>query len=171
MKKFILTLLMLPCMLAIWTPAHAEGGSCPNGYYPVNSPGVSGCAPIPGYGRQQQSQAPNAPPPPKWESRWGAIATDEPHGIFGSVTGMQSRHAAESAAMSDCAAKGGQDCKLETWYSNGCAALIVGDHVYNVTAESTVERATELGMRICSAGGVTGCHVYFSACSPPVVAK
>lgn len=156
-------------LLTLHLTIQAEG-RCPPGYYPWDTPGVSGCIPIPGYNQQQQQTTPPRPLG-RWESRWGAIATDEPHGIVGSVTGLSSRQAAERGAMADCAAKGGQHCKLETWYSNGCAALVVGDHVYNVTAEASLEQATEQGMKICSRGGVTGCHVHFSACSLPALIR
>ena len=163
MKPHVL-MLFLVGLLIYQVTVRAEG-ICPPGMIPYSNTGINSCGPIPS-DQQQPSQAPT-PSSLRWESRWGAIATDEPHGIWGSVTGLSSRRAAEHAALADCKAKGGQNCKLETWYSNGCAVLVVGDHVYNVTSESTLDKAISLGMKTCSEGGVTGCHVYHSACSPP----
>ena len=43
--------------------AYAEGGSCPEGMYPIGGQGYQGCAPIPNYS-SPKSNLP-APPPPK----------------------------------------------------------------------------------------------------------
>jgi len=145
--------------------AHAEGG-CPPGMIPYSGTNISSCGPIPGY--SQQRQATRQPPSPQWEDRWGAIATDEPHGILGSATGMSSRDQAERTALADCRAKGGSPCKLETWYSNGCAVLVVGDKGYNTNSEASLDATIQSGMKTCGADGDTGCRVYYSACSPPV---
>lgn len=89
--------------------------------------------------------------------------------MLASVTDMQSKGSAEKSVMDDCKAKGGKNCKLETWYSNGCAVLVLGDHLYNVTARTSLADATSDGIKICSANGETGCHVYFKACSSPAL--
>src|SRR5579859_6511270 len=160
MKTLALICLLLLASSAA-SPTHAQ-------VYPCSAPGPgeivvgqtdagNGIAPMQLCQRTQTPTQASQASPPKWESRWGAIATDEPHGILGSAADMHSREAAEQSAMSDCKDKGGKNCKLETWFSNGCAVLVVGDHVYNVTADSSLEKATDLGMKTCSAGGVTGC--------------
>lgn len=172
MKVFGLALigmLMLCTSLPGRAQVHPCGGPGPGEVVVGQTETGNGLAPVPlcqssnGVGGTTDAQAPAL----HWESRWGAIATDEPHGVLGSVTNMSSRRDAEKAAMEDCKAKGGENCKLETWYSNGCAALILGDNFYNVTAGTSIAQAIEEGMKTCSAKGQTGCHVYFKACSPP----
>jgi Domain of unknown function (DUF4189) len=113
-------------MLGVCGMARSEGGTCLNGYYPANSPGVMGCAPIPGYNNQQQQAAPQ-PPPPKWADRWGAISTDAVHGVVGATSGMPTGEAAEQGSIVGCRVKGGTDCKLQVSYVNGCGAMVVGD--------------------------------------------
>ncbi|MDR2220309.1 MAG: DUF4189 domain-containing protein [Methylobacillus sp.] len=108
------------------------------------------------------------PPSPVWEDRWGAVATDAPHGIFGSAANMRSKSSAEQTAMADCKAKGGINCIVENWYSNSCAVMVVGDGGYNVTARDTLVEATERGMRYCTDAKRTNCRVHFSTCSLPV---
>jgi len=162
MKPLALLSLLLS-LVGTSVTAHAEGGTCPNGYYPVNSPGVMGCAPIPGYNHQQAAPQ---PPPPRWEDRWGAIATDGIKGVLGSAADMVSRREAESAALIDCQAKGGSGCKLDISYSNGCGAMVVGDHGYSIESRSTKSEASEKATKACSAKD-TNCHAYFSTCSPP----
>ena len=165
MKLLTLTLLLLG-LLAFRMPAHAEG-NCPPGYYPIGGQGVQGCAPYPNQGQQQQRpQQPNLPPA-VWESRWGAIATDEPHGVLGSSSGLLSKSAAQDGAMADCKSKGGSNCVLQMTFSNGCSALTVGDKTFNLNVGETEAIATQKAMEVCKAGD-TGCHVYFTTCSPSV---
>jgi len=175
--KRIIQLCALIFLLSLKIVVHAEG-NCPPGYYPTTPPGApsQGCAPIPGYNDQQSSTQQSGPPqmaspsPPSehWESRWGAIATDEPHGVFGAVTGMYDKQSAERAALADCKAKGGINCKLEVSYVNGCAALTVSSTGYNVGADATLDIITAKGMKTCVSAGASNCHIYYSACSPAV---
>ena len=129
-----------------------------------------GCAPIPGYGQQQQERHVTDAPSPKWESRWGAIATDEPKGVVGSSSGLLSSSKAENVAIDDCRSKGGSNCKLQLSYSNGCGALLVGDKTFNLNWGSTEEIAIQKAMTVCKASD-TGCHVYFTSCSMPTLLK
>ena len=140
---FTLTLVVITLVGSIWVMYHMDQNMMP------------------------MSPAPQAPPP-QWESRWGAVATDVPRGTVGASANMLSRQAAERSAMADCSAKDGKNCKLETWYSNGCVVLVAGDGGYNVTAEATLNEATGLGMKFCTDAKRTNCRVYYSACSPSV---
>jgi len=117
----------------------------------------------------QQQATPQLPeaPPAQWATRWGAIATDEPHGVLGAVTGLSSKEEAQKAAIEACRARGGSSCKFEIAYDNECAAMIVSDKGYNTPAAATVEKAVQLGMQTCKSSGDTNCHVYYSACSLP----
>lgn len=166
MKDF--RLLIIGLLLLGSGVIHAEG-ECPPGMFPTNPPGTQGpvgCAPIPGYNENQQQN--QQPPPQIWESRWGAIATDEPKGILGAAAGLPTKIDAQRAAMIDCQAKGGAPCKLEIAYDNECAALVAGSKDYSINTGPTADAANQLAMKTCSSGGDTACHVYYSSCSLPV---
>jgi len=45
--------------------------------------------------------------------------------------------------------------------------MVVGNNGYNVGADATVDKAVQLGMKICTDAKNTNCHVYYSACSLP----
>lgn len=161
--------LLAGILLLAGREVHAEG-NCPPGYYPIGAPlgqgGPQSCAPIPEYNNNQgQPQARR--PPPQWESRWMAIATDAVKGSLGTSINMSSQNEAEQAAIVDCQAKGGTQCKIDVSYGNGCAAMVVGDTGYNVHGAATLAEATGLAMKTCTAA-TSNCHVYYSACSPPV---
>lgn len=161
--------LLLGLLLLLNSVVHAENG-CPPGMIPANGTDINSCVPIPpGYYQNQQQQQPQpSRPPPQWATRWGAIATDSVKGVLGAVTGLSSKSEAQQAAMADCLAKGGSPCKLEVAYDNECAAMVVGDDVYNVGADTTLEKAVQYGMKLCTGANHTNCHVYYSACSLPV---
>jgi len=158
---------LIPCLLGASVAAHAEG-ACPRGMIDVGqqcSHGVCSpvCAPY-----SQQQQAPR-PPPPQWADRWGAIATDEPRGVLGSVTGMPSEAAAKEAAVADCKAKGGINCTQHMLaYANGCGAVVVGSKTFSIYASSTVAEVRAFGMKTCTDTGNVDCFVFFTACSPAV---
>jgi hypothetical protein len=168
--RLILFLSLLSSLLFFSGGAvHAEG-ECPPGMFPTNPSGTQGpvgCAPIPGYNQQQQAQPQQQAPPPQWIDNWGAIATDGPGGHLGTAVNMVSRKVAEQSALIDCHAKGGANCKIETWYGNGCAAMVVGDSGHNSSHAATKDEAIQISMKTCSAA-TTNCHVYYSACSLPV---
>ena len=144
--------------------AHGEGG-CPPGWMPYSSTNVSSCGPIPGYNDQQQT-APQ-PPSPQWADRWGAIATFEPNGSLGTAINMPTQSSAEQTAVADCQSKHGSTCKVQLSYRNQCAAMVVGGKIFNVNPGTTVEAAAQTGMNMCRSAA-NDCHVYYSACSPPV---
>ncbi len=151
--------------LIIFDAAHAQqpGVDCA----PVQGQGWQGCAPLNNGSTQQAPQQQPSQPPPRWMDQWGAIATDEPKGILGAATGLSSKLEAQQSALADCAGKGGAPCKLEIAYNNQCAALVVGDKVYNTSSAATIQQASQSGMDRCSKVS-TNCHVYYSACSMPV---
>ncbi|MGJ7491927.1 DUF4189 domain-containing protein [Variovorax sp. ZT4R33] len=164
--SFLRSFLLIALWLLGTAGAHAEG-SCPPGMYPNNpgsTSGVNGCNPIPGYGGQRAPQQ----PAPRWESRWGAIATDAPKGVIGATVDKPSKREASQAAVSDCQQQGGMICKIDVAYDNQCAVLVVGANGYNTPNAATVEKATELGMKTCREAGSTDCRVLYSACSLPV---
>jgi hypothetical protein len=152
------------CFLATSGYAMAEGGHCPPGFYPISSPGVMGCAPIPGYGDGSQS---SQPVPQEWQTRWGAIAVDGGKGSLGTAVGMQSEGEAVSAAMMECRAKGGDNCEVDLTYHNQCGVMILGSSKLNTASAATIEEATQVGMKTCAAAD-TNCRVYYSDCSYPV---
>ncbi|MHB1057819.1 MAG: DUF4189 domain-containing protein [Rhodanobacter sp.] len=149
--------------------AHAEG-NCPPGQYPIGAPqgqaGPQGCAPIPGYSNQGQNPA--QPAPPQWADRWGAIASYVPKGILGTSSNLPNPEQAKQAAIMDCQAKGASTCKIEISYGNQCVAMIVGHPGYSIAVGPTANDAEQSGMKMCSDGGDTNCHVYYSACSLPI---
>jgi len=115
---------------------------------------------------QDDAQGAAAQPQPQWSTRWGAIVTDEPHGIVGSSAGTASEALAERTAMIDCKAKGGVNCTKQISFSNSCAALLVGDKTFNVNSGETEAIASQKAMAVCTAND-TGCQVYFKICSLP----
>lgn len=146
--------------------AHGEGG-CPAGMIPASGTDINSCVPIPsGYNRQQPPA--RAPLPVIWVDRWGAVATDSSRGVLGVATDMVSKDDAERAALSDCAAKGGTQCKEQTWYRNACAVMVLGNAGFNVGNAATIAEATQLGMNTCTNSKDTNCHVYYSGCSLPI---
>ncbi len=166
MKAYCWLLLTLPMLLG--SVVHAEG-ECPPGMFPTNPAGTQGpvgCAPIPGYNSNQQQTQPG-PPQAEWIRQWGAIATDHDKAIVSSVTGLSSKSQADHAAVADCQARGGANCVFEIDYYNECAAMVVGDHGHSVSADITLERAIQRGIKDCSENKYGNCSVYYTACSPP----
>jgi hypothetical protein len=145
--------------------AHAQA-ACPPGTIPYgggNDPSACG----PDESQAQQSYRSNGPAP-IWVDQYGAIATDEPRGAMGASTGIQSREGAKSAAMSICKTNGGVNCTVVMSYGNKCVAMIVGGRFFNVRDGATVEEATIKGMKFCGEEA-DDCHVYYSACSLPIM--
>lgn len=158
---FLLSILLLLVSGPLW----AEGGSCPPGYYPLNTSGAAGCAPIPDYessnaGTHQEL----ASPPARWADTWGAISVDGVSGSLGAVVGFPSEEGARQAALKKCREDGGNECSVDLTYHNQCAVMILGSEKYNTASAATLERATKLGMETCNAAN-TNCRVYYSGCS------
>lgn len=165
MKPFALLCLLL---LSVSFPFYARGqvAGCATGDISWSGGGVSTCLPGTTPPPEQNPDA-RQPPSPAWESRWGAIATDEPHGALGMAANQRSKRAAEREALNDCAAKGGKNCVMQASFANACGALIVGDKTFNVAWGATLAIATKQGMDGCTPAD-TNCHVYKSICSPAV---
>lgn len=163
--KSILSICLIFVAVLIPVISHAEG-NCPPGYYPTGAPqgqaGPQGCAPIP----LGNTTAP-AIAPTRWESRWGAIATDGPGGHLGVAERAISQPAAEREALGDCTNKGGINCQLENTYSNACAVMVVGEESHNSSSAPTLDEATAIGMATCQRSD-KDCSVYYSSCSAPV---
>jgi hypothetical protein len=173
--RLIKALSLLCLMFLLSSPVKAQthpcgGGPGPNEVQVGEDPGGNGVAPTPicNWMNDNQTQGPQRPAM-HWASQWGAIATDAPKGILGVVTGQPSKSEAQQAAMADCRAKGGAPCKFEIAYDNECAAMVVGSNGYNVGSDRTVEKAAQLGMKICTTAKNTNCHVYYSGCSTPIL--
>jgi len=154
------SLVCLIAVVALFNPlqASAEGG-CPAGMYPIGggSGGWSGCAPIPAGGGQADALA-----RPQWSSRWGAIATG--NGAFGSAVDERSKRQANKAAMKQCVARGGQDCRVQIWFSNQCAALAWSDKGSFTHGAINLEDAKAGVLRVCSERGGE-CRVFWAECS------
>jgi transposase len=165
MLKVFAALMFLGFCAIYFSPAHAEGG-CPPGQYPRQGQGWHTCVPIPGADQGNTQAVQNAG---HWETRWGAVATFEPTGVLGAVTGLRTKEEAQEAAMNDCRAKGGTSCKLEVAYQNGCAALAGSDSGYVVTSDADTSKAESSALATCSKAGNANCHVFYSACSNAVL--
>lgn len=148
--------------------AHAEGG-CPSGSYPIGNRDVAACAPIPGgeRGGGGQQQAPSAPSAPVWSNRWGAMAFDSPKGILGAAMGLSSESTAQRAALADCKAKGGTQCKVENSFANSCTAFTIGDRGAYRGVDPVLETVIASGIQKCKEMD-KNCETYYSACSRAV---
>lgn len=155
----MMRILFLISLLGISGVAYAEGGTCPPGYYPVSSPGVMGCAPIP---NQAGNSAQNVTPRVTWVDRWGAIASDNKTGNVGTIGGQTSKRKATKLALERC----GNGCKIDMIYYNQCAAIAWGTGSYSVNGAATVDEASTRAMSVCQQGA-SDCKIVFTECSLP----
>ena len=67
----------------------------------------------------------SAPPRPtgEWIKTWGAIAMSSSTGEVGTVVGKLSEGDAKISAIKQCAKGGANDCAVQLFYRNQCAAL------------------------------------------------
>ena len=129
--------LFLLGLLSVSNIAFAEGG-CPPGTYPANPPATNICNPFPGNENNGQPQQPQG----RWETRWGAIATDKVNGFFGAVTDYANKREARKAALAQCKANGGSACVFKLSYYNQCAVIAWGDSSYSIQSKETVKAAS-----------------------------
>ncbi|MBL8263014.1 MAG: DUF4189 domain-containing protein [Xanthomonadaceae bacterium] len=141
----------------------AEGGICPPGYYPVNSPGVMGCAPMSGGGEVPQVAG------PAWVTSWGAISADVPAGAIGTSYSQRSKRKANSAALADCRAKGGskKNCSVLITFYNQCGAIAAGDNNGATFRAPTPEEASRHALKNCT-DLTSNCKVMQTVCSYPM---
>lgn len=152
------------CLFALLyaNTALAEGGTCPPGYYPVNSPGVMGCAPMPGGTGEPLDTGPS------WMTTWGAIAADSDSQIVASSYGQHSKRKAESTAIKECRAKGGsKKCKAWISFYNQCGVMAAGDSQATTYRAGTAEEASREVLKRCSTL-TSNCRIIQTACSYPV---
>ncbi len=161
MKSMAVCCVLLSVLVVIFQPlAYAEGGSCPDGYFPVGGGGVQGCAPIPtsdgGYPRD---------PGPQWAKRWGAIAVDIDLARFGGAQGFPSKAKAQRAATKECKKNGGKRCGVYSYY-NQCGALAWGDSYVYRSRGPIQEDVIADAVSKCSTK-TTNCKSYYAGCSYP----
>ena len=158
-------------MLLLSFDAGAEG-RCPPGQYPVGGPGVLGCAPIPGYGGQQEGAAPV--PAGKWLTTWGAIAESPTTDLMGVSVGEGSKEIAEQVAVRRCALEGDPNCTISFVYHNQCVAVAQpssGQGAGRVAGAPTEAEAIGAAIAKCSDTGGGHCFKFYSNCSRPVFMK
>lgn len=156
-------ILILSALLAS-SAASAEGGSCPAGYYPINSPGVSGCAPMPGSGGSDTESY-----GPQWRDQWVALAIDAPLGAVGAAVDQPSKAAAKKEAVWHCINNGGtkKGCKLfaATW--NQCLVMAWGNGYTNAFGSPDQSTAMSGAMEQCSKNA-ENCKIVFGYCTSAV---
>ena len=131
----------------------------------IPSAGNPGCIPpdrsnSPYYQRDMDA---TSSPREVWVDRWGAIAFGRTS-ILGVSEGKVSKRDAEDAALEDCTAQGGRNCKVDLSYYNQCAAVAWGASGSASVGAATVERASENSMKVCRQRTVD-CQIFYSACS------
>lgn len=103
-----------------------------------------------------------APP----SDRWGAIAIGEGQS-YGWMDKAGSEDEAKAAALTDCRAKGGGDCVVETVFANACAVLAAGSAGHIIAsappAERTLDKTTKRALRRCG----PDCKVVREGCALP----
>lgn len=103
-------------------------------------------------------------PIPQWKDRWGAIATDESNGAFGSSSRETSKQRAMKAAITACRKHEGKNCKVKITYFNQCASVVMGTKSHFIQSDASMEQAIARGMTRCQ-NEDEECGVYYSACS------
>ena len=122
------------------------------------------------YCSELEEEAPPVESGPIWLSRWGAIAIDPKvtTGGIGFARRMDSRQAAEKAALRECRSNGGgSTCRVELAYDNQCGVLAWGDEHYNTANSESLEDAQQLALSAC-AEYTKHCKVFYSDCEVPV---
>jgi hypothetical protein len=171
--RSLIKFLTFMSVIALVQMAHAENG-CPEGMTPMGQKCEGGycipnCAPG-GYSQQSQPQQP-PPPPVKWADQWGAIVIggDASKGILGKSSNMQSKAAAESAALADCKSQGGGGtCAVNMTYYNQCIALAWAKTTGSVAGRGpNLNKTKESVLTECNQK-FSDCDVIYAACSMPV---
>ena len=165
--KPILIFLALVVFSCLALAQGGDAGPCPQGMHQTGSACDFDNATIDSNSNSSPSQPQQKQQ--KWVDTWGAIAIGDSNsgaGVMGAVTGMANERQATKAALAQCQAKGGgKSCIIRVAYYNQCAVVVWGDTGNNVTGAATVEIATEMSMKSCSAQ-YANCSVYYWGCSP-----
>lgn len=163
----ILRPLFIILIIGFCADALAEG-RCPPGQYPIGDSRAPGCAPIPG-GEGSVNSDPK--PSGRWIKTWGAIAMSGGTGDVGAALGKRTKSEAEKAAIVSCSNDGARDCKVSYTYKNQCVSLVSpasSSESSTVGRGGSVEKATEMAMKVCTERGSSGCKVLYSACTDPI---
>jgi Domain of unknown function (DUF4189) len=153
-------------LLSVSGTSFAANG-CPYGESPTgprSDANPLGCVPDP----QADNNGQPAQPSGRWETRWGAIATDGTVGRFGAVINYSSKRQAVKAAMKQCIANGGgKACKSRISFYNQCAAIAWGNDSNYVQGAETIEIASRLALEACDKL-TANCKIAYAQCSLPV---
>jgi uncharacterized protein DUF4189 len=168
--------LLALCLLGVSSFVHAEGGSCPDGYYPIGGQGTSGCAPIPNYQGGTNGSTPIARPQGHWRPTWGAIAMDQ-SGDVGVTVGKLSEDDARREALARCANWGAKNCKVELAYYHQCAVIVKPMRESEIVAGMAVvqggpsiEETTQFATSTCmTKNGTNECKVIYADCTKPIL--
>ena len=134
---------------------------CAYGYNP-------NCASSRQHQRKQSTEIVNIDVP----SKYGAWATNNKTGVSGGAIDMDSRAAAEKAAIKNCE-QGGRNapCKVAVWVRNGCIAVAQGKSGKKWTAFPSAKEpgfAEADALRQCRASGSSQCSIVANeGCSMP----
>ena len=143
----------------------------------AQSPCPPGAVPIPGQGRcgspaeassmNSRGQGGSQRYAEVWEDRFGAIAVDYKNERSGAAENQKTKHAAERAALKDCASR---ECKVVSWVRNSCLAVAYGGGRVGYGANQKPKDAELKAMTESGQKG-SGCEVIYSECSLPVRVK
>ena len=134
---------------------------CPYGAYPGRLDEPQICLPPPNEDAQSQASM------VRWETRWGAIATDDTKGIVGAVKNAKSKRTANKAAIQQCKSNGGgKNCEVTLSYYNQCSAIAWGDTSRGAAGRSGADSAIKAALEVCSKR-TTNCKIVYTGCSLP----
>lgn len=144
-------------LLLIVSRVQSEGGTCPPGYYPHNTPGLMGCAPIPGYrSGNEMARTPI----------WGAIAIDPTRAEIGVSENEGTREEAVSNALKICLMYGTTKCKISIIYYDACGVVAWGDSSYATASSPQLSSARRIAISDCQQR-TSNCRVLYEHCGIP----
>ena len=152
---------LLGCSGSVCAQFAPPAGGCPPGMH------LEGFSCV--YDRQPAAAVNSAPPAQQWATRWGAIAigSTAAGGGFGASAKMKSKRKAEAAAVKACKnTGGGAACKAAFAYYDQCAVVAWGTRNFTIQGAESIEIASDLAIRDCSAK-TEDCQVFYSGCSYP----
>lgn len=98
--------------------------------------------------------------------RWGAIATDESNGAFGTAEWIARKDGAEKKALKECRKNRGIDCAIKFTYTNECVSVITGARMNYFQSSVSDQAAISHGLRRCQKDD-SDCKVFYVGCSLP----